>query len=197
MVNFYIVDADQNTGNYSTTVSMTTTDNQETSIDLLTLNDAGGGFITVTITTHDDGNYELNTTNDAHIHTIQVIDPDTAPTGPVIELVPVTTATITEGTDAVFNFQVATGGTVTTALELDLSITQTGSFFDESLIVKTVTITTSGMGEKTIPTLDDDTDEANGSIIVSILQGRLTPVVKKIIRFLRHREIYPIYHGSR
>ena len=162
-------DADQ-MGNHSTTVSMRTTDNQETQLSL-TLNDMGGGFITVTITTHDDGNYELNTTNDAHIHTIQVIDPDTAPTGPVIELVTVTTATITEGTDAVFNFQVATGGTVTTALELDLSITQTGSFFDESLIVKTVIITTSGMGEKTIPTLDDDTDEANGSIIVSILQG--------------------------
>ena len=102
----------------------------------------------------------------------------------MIELVPVTTATITEGTDAVFNFQVATGGTVTTALELDLSITQTGSFFDESLIVKTVTIATSGMGEKTIPTLDDDTDEANGSIIVSILQGRLTPA-EKIIKFLK------------
>ena len=166
-------DADQ-MGNHSTTVSMATTDNQETQLSL-TLNDMGGGFITVTITTHDDGNYELNTTNDAHIHTIQVIDPDTAPTGPVIELVPVTTATITEGTDAVFNFQVATGGTVTAALELDLSITQTGSFFDESLIVKTVTIATSGMGEKTIPTLDDDTDEANGSIIVSILQGRLEP----------------------
>ena len=67
-------DADQ-MGNHSTTVSMATTDNQETQLSL-TLNDMGGGFITVTITTHDDGNYELNTTNDAHIHTIQVIDPD-------------------------------------------------------------------------------------------------------------------------
>ena len=47
-------------GNHSTTVSMATTDNQETQLSL-TLNDMGGGFITVTITTHDDGNYELNT----------------------------------------------------------------------------------------------------------------------------------------
>ena len=45
-------DADQ-MGNHSTTVSMATTDNQETQLSL-TLNDMGGGFITVTIVTHSD-----------------------------------------------------------------------------------------------------------------------------------------------
>ena len=167
-------DADQ-MGNHSTTVSMRTTDSQEGQLTL-DLNDAGGGFITVTITTHDDGNYELNTTNDAHIHTIQVIDPDSLPDGPVIELVPVTTVTINEGADAVFNFQVANGTTTPLdyALVVDLSIIQSGNFFDESQVTKTVDVSTSGTGSKTITTMDDDIDEADGDIIVTILQGRKT-----------------------
>ena len=49
-----------------------------------------GGTITVTVAVATDGKYDPQTTGNAHTHEIQVIDSDTAPDGPVIELVAAT-----------------------------------------------------------------------------------------------------------
>ncbi len=141
----------------------------------INLRDLGGGSITlaVVLNTDDPNKYELPDFGSSV--TTRINDLATAPTGPVIELVAVSTTSITEGADAVFNFQVKTGDTVTTTLEVDLSVTQVGSFFagtPNNTISISATNTTASLP---IETVDDEIDEANGSIIVTIIQGKQTP----------------------
>ena len=144
----------------------------------LDLQDMSGGTITVTIDTHPDGKYEP--ADPGNFHKIQVIDPDSPPTNnaPVIELLPVSVATVEEGNPAIFNFQVAAGQTLTTALEVEILITQNGTFLLESTPDDVVAIPTSGTGSIEVQTADDDTDEADGSITVQIFQGRANPAEK-------------------
>ena len=141
--------------------------------------DRRGGFVTVTVNPSSDNEYAP--ADFGNSHTIRIIDqnPDSIPDGPIVELAPnsemiMSDTNITEGDNALINFQVASDtrlSDIVNGLTVDLRITQTGNFFDESQITKTVGIATDGRGEKTISTVDDDIDEADGSITVEIIPG--------------------------
>ena len=158
-------------------VVMMTADNgtKNLSVDL---NDLSGGTITVTVATHSDGKYEPATSGVSH--KILVIDPDSAPAAdaPVIELEPASATPIVEGAPAVFNLRVASGSTIPSGpgLAVDLSIEQDGIFIDETQTINNpVSITSSGTSSVSIPTANDNIDEADGSITVTILIGRINP----------------------
>ena len=165
-----------NIGKQTREIMMDTSDNGEESFTVDLYNSAnatgefpnpGGGYLTGAIHTHPDGGYEPANTGSSH--RLLVVDPDTPPDGPVIELVPVTTSSIEEGTDAVFNFQVEAGSSVSVALEVSLNVSQIGNFL--GTYTSTVSIPTTGTAMKSFPTTDDNDDEADGSITVQILQG--------------------------
>ena len=143
-------------------------------IDLNSGNNTSGGTITVTVDSSTGGKYDA--ADSGFSHTTQVTDPDSAPTGPVIELVPVSSTPIVEGNPAVFNFQTGTGWTVNAPLELDLSITQSGDFLSPS---QRDTVSMDSNTESiSIDTIDDDVTEEDGSITLTIFQGRSTPAEK-------------------
>ena len=144
-------------------------------IDLnASFDDTSGGTITVTVDSSTGGKFEA--ADFSFSHTTQVTDPQLAPNGPVIELVPVSSTPIVEGNPAVFNFQVGTGWTVNNRLEVDLSITQTGNFLSPSQ--PDFVEMTSDTASISIATLDDDTTEDDGSITLTIFQGRSIPANK-------------------
>ena len=84
-------------GNHFELVEMLTTDmgSKELSIELDEM--GSGGTITVTVDTSTDGKYVPAPENSGGSFTTLIIDEDSPPNGPVVELVPVTTTTITEG----------------------------------------------------------------------------------------------------
>ena len=159
-------------GNQTQTVSFLASEATATKAITITTNDESGGSITASLAASTNGTYHLA---QKRTQVTSIIDTNApVPTGPVIELMPVTTDTIIEGEIANFNFQVASGSTVTTELEVNLEIVDSGNFIKGTL-TNTVTIETNGAGMKPVPTDDDGSDEADGIITVTILPGSLTP----------------------
>ena len=159
-------------GNQTQTVSFLASEATASKAITITTNDESGGSITASLAASTNGTYHLA---QKRTQVTSIIDTNApVPTGPVIELMPVTTDTIIEGEIANFNFQVASGSTVTTELEVNLEIVDSGNFIKGTL-TNTVTIETNGAGMKPVPTDDDGSDEADGIITVTILPGSLTP----------------------
>ena len=81
------------------------------------------------------------------------------------------TSPVTEGTDA--SFTVTADPAPRTSQSVNLTVTQSGSFVASGDLgsSKTVTIGTSGEATYTVPTVDDSTIEANGSVTVTVNSG--------------------------
>ncbi len=162
-------------GNATRTVEMsaiTTPLGQATlTVDLNSGDNTSGGTIIVSVTATLDGKYDP--AEFGFSHTTQITDPQSEPeqTAPVIELVAVSSTPIVEGNPAVFNFQAGSGSTVSTELSVDLSVTQTGDFV--GTLPNSISIT-SATAILSIDTIDDETSEVDGSITVTIFQGRST-----------------------
>ena len=147
-------------------------------VDLL---DRSGGQITVTVTTHSDGGYAPASSNFSISTTVN--DPDAVPDGPIIELIAVSSTTITEGaTNLSIDFRVASGTSIplANALVVDLALSQNGDYLDTASpsYITTVNIGTDGTGVYNVLTKNDTTDEANGSVTVAIREGRRFPANK-------------------
>ncbi len=174
-------------GNLELDVDMLTTSATPGSADInLDLRDVGGGSITVTMQAPaNNDKYKL--ADDTSVP-IQVLDLDAPPDGPVIEITRVASTPITEGTNAVFTFSAAQGTTISTELVVNLEVADPGSFIkgpkptSVNIPIHETNAQTNvrmgGTAELTIPTDDDEVDEANGDITVTIIRGNLHPANK-------------------
>ena len=88
------------------------------------------------------------------------------PTEPVITIT--AGSDITEGTDA--SFTVTANPTPTTALTVNLTVSQSGNF-GATIGADTVTIPTTGSATYTVGTTNDSTDEPDGSVTASLSTG--------------------------
>ena len=91
---------------------------------------------------------------------------DARPTEPVITIT--AGSDITEGTDATFT--VTASPTPTTALTVNLTISQSGNF-GATIGADTVTIPTTGSATYTVGTTNDSTDEPDGSVTATLSTG--------------------------
>ena len=155
-------------GNKTETVNFLASEVTASKMVTVTTEDKSGGTITATLAASTNGSYHL--ANRTQVTSIIDLNPPDPPDGPVIELLPVTTATIIEGASADFNFRVAPNSTVETPLEVNLTIEDSGNFI-KGTQTRTVTIGMDGLGIKSIPTDDDRTDEADGNITITIIAG--------------------------
>ena len=155
-------------GNKTETVNFLASEVTASKMVTVTTEDKSGGTITATLAASTNGSYHL--ANRTQVTSIIDLNPPDPPDGPVIELLPVTTATIIEGASADFNFRVAPNSTVETPLEVNLTIEDSGNFI-KGTQTRTVTIGMDGLGIKPIPTEDDRTDEADGNITITIIAG--------------------------
>ena len=156
-------------GNKTETVTFLASDVTASKMVTVTTEDTSGGTITATLAPSTNGSYHL-APKKVQVTSIIDLNPPDPPDGPVIELLPVTTATIIEGASADFNFQVAPNSTVETPLEVNLTIEDSGNFI-KGTQTRTVNIGIDGLGIKPIPTEDDRTDEADGNITITIIAG--------------------------
>ena len=99
-----------------------------------------GGTLTVALKTAPAGNIYKHGSPASISTTIN--DEDANPDGPIIELVPLTATSITEGSTIEFNFQVAAGATVTTALSVNINVSDGDSDYINGATPTTVTIPT-------------------------------------------------------
>ena len=115
-------------------------------------------------------NWLKNTRWDRIARTLAAIEQSQCDTQPPTE--PVITITagsdITEGTDATFT--VTASPTPTTALTVNLTISQSGNF-GATIGADTVTIPTTGSATYTVGTTNDSTDEPDGSVTASLSTG--------------------------
>ena len=102
------------------------------------------------------------------IETYGTISDGTRP-APEISIAP-GTSPVTEGTDATFT---VTATPAPRSQSVNLTVTQSGSFVASGDLgsSKTVTIGTSGKATYTVPTQNDSTVEANGSVTVTVNSG--------------------------
>ena len=121
---------------------------------------------TVIITLTDGTAYDLGTTT---AHTLTITDNDNPP--PATPVVSISAGNaVAEGTAASFSLS-ATPAPVS-AVTLNYTVTQSGAFVASSnLNAKTFSLTTSGSGTITVPTVDDSLDEVNGSVTVTLDSG--------------------------
>ncbi len=91
---------------------------------------------------------------------------DTTPTEPEISIV--ASNAVTEGSDATFT--VTASPAPTTALTVNLTVSQSGSF-GATTGADTVTIPTSGSATYTVSTTNDSTDEPDGSVTATLSTG--------------------------
>ena len=121
---------------------------------------------TVIITLTDGTAYDLGTTK---VHTLTITDNDNPP--PATPVVTITGGSaVSEGTAA--SFTLSASPAPGSAVMLSYTVTQSGSFVAAGdLNTKTFSLTTSGSGTITVPTVDDSLDEANGSVTVTLNSG--------------------------
>ena len=120
--------------------------------------DEANGSVTVTL--NAGTGYTLGTTKTA---TVNVNDDD------VPELTITAGSTVTEGTDA--SFTVSASPSAASAITVKYTVTQSGAFVaSNNLNVKTVSLS-GGTATFTVPTVSDSTDEADGSVTVTLNAG--------------------------
>ncbi len=140
------------TGSATFTVS-TTNDNT----------DEPHGSVTATLSTGTG--YTVSSTNNAA--TVAVSDDDDPPPAPPTISI-VAGSGVTEGSDATFT--VTASPNPTTALTVNLTVSQSGSF-GATTGADTVTIPTTGSATYTVSTTNDSTDEPNGSVTATLSTG--------------------------
>ncbi len=135
------------------TLTLATTDNNT---------DEANGTITATLV--DGAAYDLDTTATA---TINIADNDNpTPATPVVSIA--AGGNITEGGNAVFTLVAAPAP----AAQFDVTVTVTTSgSYGVTAGTRTVTIPTSGTATLTLATTDNNTDEANGTITATLVDG--------------------------
>ncbi len=121
--------------------------------------DEPDSVVTVSITANQ--NYDIGTSGSASA----TITDDDESTGPEISIV--ADGDVTEGTDASYTLT----ATPKPAADLDVTVevTQSGDFVTTGS--QTVTITPAGTATLTLPTTDDSTNEADGSVTATISAG--------------------------
>ena len=139
------------TGSATFTVS-TTNDNT----------DEPDGSVTATLSTGTG--YTVSGTSNAA--TVSVSDDDAPPATPVISIA--AGSGVTEGSDATFT--VTASPAPTTALTVNLTISQSGNF-GATTGADTVTIPTTGSATFTVSTTNDSTDEPDGSVTATLSIG--------------------------
>ena len=143
-----------NSGATSVNIPVTITDDSVDDDDetiILTLS-AGGNF------------YTLGSTS---VHTATITDNDDPPADPVLTITGGTE--VTEGTDA--SFTVNASPNVSGTVALSYTVAQTGDFVAAGDIGTTSVSFSGGTGTITIATVGDSTDEANGSVTVTLNAG--------------------------
>ena len=139
------------TGSATYTVS-TTNDNT----------DEPDGSVTATLSTGTG--YTVSGSNNAA--TVAVSDDDPPPATPTISIV--AGSGVTEGSDATFT--VTASPNPTTALTVNLTVSQSGNF-GANIGADTVTIPTTGSATFTVSTTNDSTDEPDGSVTATLSTG--------------------------
>ena len=119
------------------------------------------GTVSVKVTA-DDGN--SGTVSD----TFDIVVSNAAPTTPTITIAG--GSAVTEGTAAIFTLTASPAPTAN--LTINLTVSESDDFVaGNDKGTKTVTIGTSGTATYTVPTVNDNTDEANGSVKVTVNTG--------------------------
>ena len=119
----------------------------------------------VTSTLNTGAGYTVSVTNNAA--TVSVSDDDDPPViAPIVSIA--AGSDVSEGNDATFTITAAPNPT--SALTVNLTVSQSGSF-GASTGTQTVTIPTSGSYTLTVPTTNDSTDEADGSVTATLNTG--------------------------
>ncbi|MCY4068822.1 MAG: hypothetical protein OXE79_06935 [Acidimicrobiaceae bacterium] len=124
--------------------------------------DEPNGSVTATLV--DGSAYDLDTTTTA---TINIADNDNpTPATPVVSIA--AGGNITEGANAVFTLTATPAPSA--QFDVTVTITTTGSY-GITAGTRTVTIPTSGTATLTLATTNDNTDEANGTITATLVDG--------------------------
>ena len=123
--------------------------------------DEPDGSVTATLSTGTG--YTVSGTSNAA--TVSVSDDDAPPATPVISIAG--GSGVTEGSDATFT--VTASPAPTTALNISVTISQSGSYVRTGS--RSVTIPTSGTKTFAVTTTDDSVDEADGSVTATISSG--------------------------
>ena len=124
--------------------------------------DEPDGSVTATLSTGTG--YTVSGTSNAA--TVSVSDDDAPPATPVISIAG--GSGVTEGSDATFT--VTASPAPTTALTVNLTISQSGNF-GATTGADTVTIPTTGSATFTVSTTNDSTDEPDGSVTATLSIG--------------------------
>ena len=178
------------------TFTVTASPNPTTALTVnLTVSQSGNfaattGADTVTIPTIGSATYTVGTTNDStdepdgsvtatlstgsgytvsgssNAATVSVSDDDPPPATPTISIV--AGSGVTEGSDATFT--VTASPDPTTALTVNLTVSQSGNF-GATIGADTVTIPTTGSATFTVSTTNDSTDEPDGSVTATLSTG--------------------------
>ena len=150
---------------FSTTVSFTA-GTTSVNIPVPILNDSSDeASETVIITLTDGSAYDLGTTK---VHTLTITDNDDPP--PATPVVSISAGNaVAEGTAASFTLSAspAPGSAVT----LNYTVTQSGSFVASGDLSTQSVSLSGGSGSITVPTVNDNADEANGSVTVTLNSG--------------------------
>ena len=120
---------------------------------------------TVIITLTDGTAYDLGTTK---VHTLTITDNDNPP--PATPVVSISAGNaVAEGTDA--SFSVTASPAPGSAVILNYTVTQSGSFVATSNLNAQSVSLSGGSGTITVPTVNDSADEVNGSVTVTLNTG--------------------------
>ncbi len=124
--------------------------------------DEADGSVTATLI--DGADYDLGTTKTA---TVNITDNDDPP--PVIPVVSITGgSSVTEGSNA--SYTLTANPPPTSSLSVQVKITQTGDY-GATTGTRTVTVPVSGTVTFTVATTNDNTDEADGSVTATLIDG--------------------------
>ncbi len=128
--------------------------------------DEANGSVTVSVT--DGASYDVHPT--AGSATVNIADDDDPPPPPpVTPVVSVTAGSgVTEGSNALFT--VSASPAPSSSLVVTVNVTASGSF-GVATGSQTVTVPTSGSATLSVSTSGDSTDEADGSVTVSVTDG--------------------------
>ena len=120
---------------------------------------------TVIITLTDGTAYDLGATT---VHTLTITDNDNPP--PATPVVSISAGNaVAEGTDA--SFSVTASPAPGSAVILNYTVTQSGSFVATSNLNAQSVSLSGGSGTITVPTVNDSADEVNGSVTVTLNTG--------------------------
>ena len=120
---------------------------------------------TVIITLTDGTAYDLGATK---VHTLTITDNDNPP--PATPVVSISAGNaVAEGTDA--SFSVTASPAPGSAVILNYTVTQSGSFVATSNLNAQSVSLSGGSGTITVPTVNDSADEVNGSVTVTLNSG--------------------------